>query len=77
MSTDQRIREDAKSAWRNTITAYEDSDETPFWEGYYTGAKSERNKVLEELLQKLDRGYKDYVWYKHLRAEIDSLKVNP
>jgi ribosomal protein S20 len=36
--------------------------------------KQERNKAINEMLTKLDRGYKDYVWYKHLRQEIESLK---
>lgn len=73
MTTDLRIREDAKLAWKNTITAYEDSDEIPFWEGYYTGAKSERNKTIDEAIKLIE---KDFT-YTTVVEKLKSLKVNP
>lgn len=42
---------------------------------YIAGAKSERNKTIEEVLSTLDPLYKDYIWYKYLRAKIEALKL--
>lgn len=73
----KRIEEEADNygfrvPYNGTNDFYDDSAV----KGYFDGAKSERNKVVDEMLRKLDAGYKDYVWYKHLRVEIESLKLD-
>lgn len=45
--------------------------------GYIDGAIEVSNAQLDELIRRLDAGYKDYVWYKHLRVEVESLKIKP